>query len=270
MPHKRSIRPVVRALVILTAAAGLAACDVVVNTMEGGQAKAEQTWSRSYTLTGADTRIEVVDTNGAITVEAAEGTTVEVKAVITARGGTEESAKEALGKVEIREDAGASTVRLETRYPKELGRRGVTVNYTLKVPRSVKVDVATVNGGIRLTGVQASIKAESTNGSIDGSGLGGTIVADTTNGSIKLILSGLGADGIRAETTNGTIDLKLPEGARATVSARCVNGGISVSDLAFEKVGEGTRRKLDGKINGGGAPVKLETVNGSIRVGRAS
>jgi hypothetical protein len=270
MPHDRSRRPVLHALVLVTAAASLAACDVVVNSMEGGQAKAEQTWSRSYTLTGADTRIEVVNTNGAITVEASEGAAVEVKAVMSARGGTEEAAKEALGKVEIREDVGASSVRLEARYPKTLGRQGVSVSFTLKVPKSVRVDVATVNGGIHLSGVQAAVKAETTNGSIEGSGLGGTVVADTTNGSIKLSLAGLGADGIRAETTNGTIEVALPEAAKATVSARCVNGGVSVSDLAFEKVGEGTRRKLDGRINGGGAPVKLETVNGSIRVGRAS
>jgi hypothetical protein len=54
------------------------------------------------------------------------------------------------------------------------------------------------------------------------------------------------------------------------VSAHCVNGGIVVSDLPFEKTGEGSRRKLDGAINGGGPALRLETVNGRIRVGRVS
>jgi DUF4097 and DUF4098 domain-containing protein YvlB len=238
--------------------------------MQGGRARAEQIWTRSYTLTGADTRVEIANTNGTITVEATDGAALEVKAVIVAHGGTEDAAKEALGKVEMREDAGASSVRIEPRYPKGPGRQGVTVNFTLKVPKSVKVNVATVNGGIHLAGVQAAIRAESTNGSIEGSGLGSAIVADTTNGSIKLSMAGLAGDGVNAETTNGGIELKLPEAAKATVSARCVNGGIAVNDLTFEKVGEATKRKLDGRINGGGAPVKLETVNGSIRVGRAS
>ena len=268
MPHDRLIRPALHACMLVTAALSLAACDIVVNSMEGGRAKAEQRWERSYTLAGADARIEIVNTNGTISVEAADGAAVEVKATITARGGTEEAAKEALGKVEIREDAGGSSVRLEARYPKTLGRQGVTVSFTLKVPASVKVDLATVNGAIRLTGVQASVKAETTNGSIEGTGLGGAIVAGTTNGSIKLSLAGLGENGIQAETTNGSIELKLPEALKATISARCVNGGISVSDLPFEKTGEGTRRKVDGKINGGGAPLNLETVNGSIRIGR--
>ena len=270
MPHDRSVRPVLCTFVLLAAALSLAACDIAVNSMHGGRAKAERAWERSYTLSGADARIEIVNTNGTILVEAADGALVEVKATITAHGGTEEAAKEALAKVEIREDAGASSVRLEAQYPKTLGRQGVSVSYTLKVPKSVKVDVATANGSIQLTGVQAAIKAESTNGNIEGSGLGSAIVASTTNGSIKLSVLGLGENGITAETTNGNIELKLPEAVKATVSARCVNGGIAVNDLGFEKTGEGTRRKLDGTINGGGAPVNLETVNGSIRVGRAS
>ena len=270
MSHDRLIRPVLHALVLMTAAVSLAACDIVVNSMEGGRARAEQTWTRSYTLTGADARIELINTNGRIDVEATDGPTVEVKATITAHGGTEEAAKETIGKVEIKEDAGPSSVRVETRLPKGMGRQGISVTFTVKVPKSVKADVSTVNGGIHLTGVQAAVKAETTNGDIEGSGLGSTVAAATTNGSIKLRLSGLAVGGIKAETTNGSIDLKLPEAVKATVSARCVNGGISVNDLAFEKVGEGTRRKLDGTINGGGAPVSLETVNGSIRVGRAS
>lgn len=269
MPHDRSLRAVARIVVLAAAAASLAACDIVVSTLEGGRAKAEQEWTRTYTLTGAGARIEVVNVNGTITVEASEGQAVEVKAVISARGATEEEAKETLKKVEIREEAGTSQVRLESKYPRELGRHGVNVNYTLRVPKSVRVAVETVNGTIHLSGVQAAVKAETTNGNIDGKDLSASVEAGTTNGSIKLQMTGLGGDGVKAETTNGSINLKLPEAVKATVSARCVNGGIAVSDLVFERIGEGSRRKLDGKINGGGAAVSLETVNGSIRVGRA-
>jgi DUF4097 and DUF4098 domain-containing protein YvlB len=102
---------------------------------------------------------------------------------------------------------------------------------------------------------------------VQGEGLGGTVVASTTNGEIKLKMASLGGDGVSLETTNGSIDLKLPGDAKGTLSARCVNGGIKVTDLPFEKSGEGSRRKLDGTINGGGAALRLETVNGSIRVG---
>jgi hypothetical protein len=47
-----------------------------------------------------------------------------------------------------------------------------------------------------------------------------------------------------------------------------VNGGIKVSDLNVEKT-ESSRRRLEGTLNGGGPAIKLETVNGGIRLGRS-
>jgi hypothetical protein len=269
MPHAGRIRVVLHVVILAIAAASLAACDVVVNSLEGGHAKAEQTWTRSYTLTGADARIEVVNVSGEIDVEATDGGAIDVKAVISVRGASEEAAREALKQVELREEAGPSQVRIETRYPKPLGRQGVSVRYTLRVPKAVSVSVETVNGGVTITGIQAGVRAETTNGNVKGRGLGSAITASTTNGTIDVGMNGLAGD-VSLETTNGSIELRLPELAKATVSARCVNGGISVSDLPFERVGEGSRRKLDGRINGGGAALKLETVNGSIRVGRVA
>jgi len=270
MPHVRSARSMAGAAALVIAAASLAACDVAVNTLHGGNARAEQVWARTYTLAGAESSLDIVNVNGAITVEAVDGNTLEIKAHISVRGATEEAAQANLKQVEIAEETSSGAVRLEAKYPKELGRRGVEVTYTIRAPRTAKLNLETVNGQVTVAGVLGGVKAETTNGSVVGRGLGNAVIAGTTNGEIKIQMAALGGDGISLETTNGTIELKLPEDAKATVSARCVNGGISVSDLAFEKVGEGTRRKLDGKINGGGSAVKLETVNGSIRVGKVT
>jgi len=203
-------------------------------------------------------------------VEAVDGNTLEVTAVLVARGATVEDAKKTLAKVEMTEQADASRVRLEAKYPRELGRHGIEVNYTIRAPRSAKVTIENVNGQLRLNGAFAGLKVETTNGSVNGEGLGNTVVATTTNGEIKVRMASLGGDGVTLETTNGGIDVKLPADAKATLSARCVNGGIKVADIPFEKSGEGSRRKLDGAINGGGAALRLETVNGSIRVGGAT
>jgi len=270
MRHIHRIQSIAAACAVIVAAAGLTACDVMVNTMHGGRAQAERTWTRSYTLDGAGASVEIVNVNGSIGTEAVDGNTLEVKAVITARGGTEEDAKKVLDQVEMAEEAGAARVRLQAKYPRELGRHGIEVTYTIRAPRSAKVSLENVNGTVRVSGVFAGLKAETTNGSVHGEGLGNTVVATSTNGEVKVRMASMGGDGVALETTNGTIDLKLPADAKATLSARCVNGGIRVTDLPFEKSGEGSRRKLDGTINGGGPAVRLETVNGSIRVGGLS
>ena len=268
MRQIQRIRFAVRAAVIVAAAAGLSACDVMVNTMHGGgREQAERTWTRSYTLDAGGAAVDIVNVNGAIKVEAAEGSTLEVTAVITARGATAEDAKKTLDQVEMAEEASAKAVRVQAKYPRELGRHGIEVAYTIRAPKSARLSLETVNGRVQVNGAFAGVKAEATNGSVHGEGLGNSVVASTTNGEITLKMASLGGDGVSLETTNGSIDLKLPGDAKGTLSARCVNGGIKVTDLPFEKSGEGSRRKLDGTINGGGAAVRLETVNGSIRVG---
>jgi len=270
MRQNERIRVAVRAAVVLAVTAGLSACDVLVNTVHGGRAQAQQTWTRTYTLTGSDTGVEIVNVNGSVEVEAVDGNSLEITAALSARGATEEDAKRVLAKVEMAEQADASRVRVQAKYPRELGRHGIEVNYTIRAPRAAKIAIENVNGQLKLTGAFAGAKVETTNGSVHGEGLGGGVVATTTNGEIKIRMASLGADGVSLETTNGTIDLRLPSDAKATLSARCVNGGIKVADLPFEKSGEGSRRKLDGTINGGGAALRLETVNGSIRVGGAT
>ena len=181
------IRLAVRAAIVVAAAAGLSACDVMVNTMHGGgREKAERTWTRSYALDAAGAAVDIVNVNGEIKVEAVEGSTLEVTAVITARGATPEDAKKTLDQVEMAEEAGAKAVRVQAKYPRELGRHGIEVAYTIRAPKSARLGLETVNGHVHLNGAFAGVKAETTNGSVHGDGLGNTVVATTTNGEIKV------------------------------------------------------------------------------------
>ncbi|MEI6667120.1 MAG: DUF4097 family beta strand repeat-containing protein [Acidobacteriota bacterium] len=271
MSYLRQIRRMCSVTFVAVAAASLAACDVVINSMDGefggGRAKAEQNYAKTFTLTGPDAAFDLVNTSGSITVEAVDGTTVEVKAVITARGATEEAANELLKQVVIKDEASPSKVKIQTTQTGK--RRSIDVKYTIRVPRTVKINVQNVNGAIDVTGVAATVRVETTNGGVKARGLGSSIDASTTNGGIDIQMTGLGGEGVRLDTTNGGIDLRLPADAKATLSARCVNGGISVTDLPFEKDAESNRRKVDGKINGGGVAIKIETVNGGVRVRQA-
>lgn len=264
MPHARLVRRHLQTALALAAAVTFGACDVVVSSVDGGRATATDTWTRTYTI-GPGGAVAVLNTNGRIEVEGVDGTAVDVRAEIKVRAGTDEAARDLLKQVEIREESSPSGVRLETRYPKGLRRSGVEVTYTLRVPRSARLEAETVNGGIRVADIQGAVRAETTNGGVRGRGLSGAVTASATNGGIDVRVTALAAEGISLETTNGGIELQVPPSAKGTISARCVNGGISVSDLPVEKT-QSSRRRFDGDLNGGGPAVKLETVNGGIRV----
>jgi DUF4097 and DUF4098 domain-containing protein YvlB len=254
-------------MVLLGVAA--AGCDIALTSMENGRTKATREWTKSFTVSGPDVRFELANVSGKIDVSAVDGDAIGVTAIITARGVSDEDANETLKRIEIGEIVDQSRVRLETKVPREIRGKGVAVEYVVTVPRRASVQIDNVNGEVFLVGIGGDVKAETTNGAIKAKGLGSSVIASVTNGGIDIHMDSLGENGVTLESTNGSIKLALPEQAKATLAAKVVNGSIKVADLPFEKSGETTRRRLTGQINGGGPELKVETVNGSITVGRS-
>jgi len=90
------------------------------------------------------------------------------------------------------------------------------------------------------------------------------VTASTTNGRLEIEVAQVAGGGVRLETTNGSIELRLPRSAKADVRARAVNGGVRTSDLEVESSGEPARRRVEGRLNGGGPLIQISTVNGGI------
>ena len=71
---------------------------------------------------------------------------------------------------------------------------------------------------------------------------------------------------------NGGVELALPSESKATIAARCVNGGVHVDGLEIAKEEQGNdferRRRLNGTMNGGGAKVNMSTTNGGVRLSK--
>jgi DUF4097 and DUF4098 domain-containing protein YvlB len=239
----------------------LAGCELATANF---RAEARDDWSRTFTVS-AGGRFELENTNGAIEVEPASGTTLEVRAERIAKAGTEEAAKELLQQVEIVVDESAGRVRIETRFPKGLRTGGTEVKYWIKAPASVAVKLENTNGRIGLRGLSGPVEAGTTNGGVSGKGLTGPVRASTTNGGVEIDLDAVHADGVDLSTTNGGVTLRLPREVKATISASCVNGGITAGGLDLETT-ESTRRRLEGRLNGGGPRVRLETTNGGVRI----
>jgi hypothetical protein len=254
------------AVVCCTAAAlALAGCDLATSSL---RATATDEWLRTYSLE-APGRLEIVNTNGFIEVEQTAGAAVEVRAERIGKGATDEIAREALQRIEIREDVSPNGVRLETRLPGGggiLSGGGAEVRYRVKVPAGTDVSLRTTNGRIVANGLDGRVVARSTNGGITGRGLAGPVEARTTNGAIEIEVESVVEDGVELGTTNGAIRLRLPESARGDLRARVQNGSIAVSGLDVEQVGETSRRRFEGRLGGGGPRIELSTTNGGIRV----
>lgn len=267
----RTRRPLFGALGIVALALGVSACEVKVNgdggfsfDIAGGRAQDE--WNRTYQL-GSGARLEIVNINGRITADASDGSAVEVRAERTARATSDESAKDLLARIDMREEVGDSRVRIEVRAPR-VTVGGHQIRWTVRVPKGVSVDLRTVNGGVRMSGLDGDVRARSTNGGVNGRALRATALdASVTNGGVDIQMALAPASGtFELQSVNGGVSLALPDTSRADITARCVNGGISVSGLDLQLEGEQSRRRVQGRLNGGGARIGLETTNGGVRL----
>jgi hypothetical protein len=256
-----------RLLFALPVALLLAGCDMSLGHLTG---RATDEWTRTYQLTPGG-EVHIGNTNGRVEIEGVEGSTVEVHAERIARAATDDGAKELLPRITIKEDIKPDRVSVETdRMGGIMLGVSYEVRYRVKAPKKAVVTVSNTNGLVQLTGLAGRVQARTTNGGVRGKELSGDVDARSTNGGVNIALAALGSEKVRLSTTNGGVTLYLPDTAKADVSASWTNGGINVSDMAKMEVTERSRRRFEGRLNGGGTPIELHTTNGGIRIRSAS
>jgi DUF4097 and DUF4098 domain-containing protein YvlB len=214
-------------------------------------------------------RISLENINGDITITGGSGSQVKVTAHKKA------GKQEYLDELKVVTDADADYVRIETRHPKnESGwlnwgnNSSGSVSYELSVPSDVTLDaIETVNGDVRISAVDGTVKAATVNGGLEVENLSADVSLETVNGTIMADFDTLGADQrVDAEAVNGRIELLLPADASAGVNAETVNGSIDADDFGLEPEKGFVGRDLSGEIGGGDARISLDTVNGSIKI----
>lgn len=217
-------------------------------------------FNQTYPLQPGGT-FELQNVNGTVDVQTWDRDEVEVRAVKTAKRKESD-----LDLVSIDVDATRSSVSVTTRYPQNEGVE-VAVEYIVHVPHCAHVEhLGTVNGTLRIAGVEAIEDLRTVNGNIEVYEGGGSVHAHTTNGNVHLELLHIqDKSGAVAETTNGSLLLAVPTNTQADLEARCLNGSF-YSELPLALASSQRPRETHGRLGKGGVPIRLHTVNGGIRV----
>ncbi|MBU6400522.1 MAG: DUF4097 family beta strand repeat protein [Verrucomicrobia bacterium] len=192
---------------------------------------------------------------GGITVAGATG------AVEVATSGGQIELGEVGGKVSAQTFGGSITVRRAggAVTAKTSGGR-ITIGEAVG-----SVEAKTFGGSISIRKAKASVTAETSGGGIDVGEAGGAVTAKTFGGSITASLAGQPADDCRLETSGGSIHVKLAPTVAVDLAASTSGGGVQ-TELPVTVQGAQGRGTLEGKINGGGKRLRLQTHGGSIYV----
>jgi DUF4097 and DUF4098 domain-containing protein YvlB len=220
----------------------------------------DDVFDRTYAL-GAGGAFSLTNVNGSVWIEAWDRPRVHVRAVKSARGNPQE-----LARAQIEVSATPAAVAVETRYPKDEGVE-VTVDYRIRVPRSAQLTlVQTVNGNLLVRGVEGPADVRTVNGDVFLSDAHGRIAARTTNGTVQMELHSLRLAGpVDLSAMNGLVVVAVPDDFNATLEISSVNGDFQ-SALPVQVQGSMAAREFRATLGRGGHPLRIRTVNGSIRV----
>jgi hypothetical protein len=123
--------------------------------------------------------------------------------------------------------------------------------------------VKTSGGSIRIGKVAGEVKAITSGGSIKVKEVKGTINAKTSGGSVTAYISEQPEGDCSLTTSGGSVSAHLAGNIKVYVDAK-TSGGTAHSDFSID--GEKSKRKIRGKINGGGPELYLRTSGGGVKI----
>ncbi len=116
------------------------------------------------------------------------------------------------------------------------GRAGdISVDLTVRFPRSLGVVVTAGNGDVTVSGGSA-IQIKAGNGNVTVSGISGETVVDAGNGNVELRVPDNFAAGVDLDAGNGNVEVEIGGGFAGEVQVSDGNGNVEVT---FESVPDG-------------------------------
>jgi DUF4097 and DUF4098 domain-containing protein YvlB len=225
---------------------------------------------RTYAIT-ADGRVELANINGDVHISSWDRNEVKVDAVKYA------DTKERLEEAKIDIESGKDYLSIETKYPHRdqswnwgSHNNPATVEYTLTVPRTVRLDeIKLINGELDVTGVSGEVRASCINGRLEARDLAGRAKLSTINGHLDAKFGRLAGQSVELNSVNGSLDLTIPSDSNAEVEASTVSGGIHNDFGLHVNNHRFVGHDLRGELGNGGVQVRLSNVNGRIDIHHA-
>ncbi|MCI0349883.1 MAG: hypothetical protein L0Z53_10700 [Acidobacteriales bacterium] len=259
-----------------------------------GTVKERETIQKTFALEAAGERsLEVDNVYGSIEVVGGASEQIQLIADKTIHADTPAEAERAKKEVTLDITQEGNRVRLFVNGPfrcRSFGpsdccrqdERHYVVNYTfrLQVPQRINLLLKTVNGGsVRVQRVRGDYSVNNVNGPIDMEEVGGSGHVRTVNGRVRVSFVENPKQDSDFRTINGNVELYFAPKLAADFRFKTMQGNI-YSDFAMTELpraaAQSERRNgrfvfsadryTGGRVGEGGPEIKLENLNGDLRV----
>ena len=258
--------------------------------------KEQETVRKTFTLSApaAERAVEIDNVTGSIDVVGSDAD--EVQLVVNQTFRAESKAKLAQARKDVTLDITQpdGSLRLYVNGPLRCGCNGgcccgdsrddegysVKMDFVVQVPRQVALRLKTVNEGeVHVKNVTGSFSVRNVNGGIVMEDVAGSGSARTVNGGVKVAFRDNPHQDSDFASINGGIELRFTKNLSADFQFKTFNGGIysdfPVTALPVHAMQEEHRgakvifranRFTGGRVGSGGPEIKVENLNGDIRI----
>ena len=158
-------------------------------------------------------------------------------------------------------------------------RTRVRVDFEVRVPKGVTLDVCAVNGGtLRVEGSEGRYTLRNVNGGLQMIGVRGAGRASTVNGSIEATFVAPPNAPAEFRTVNGRVDVTMPASLSADLRLKTMHGGLYTDFDTTPLPTRATAERRNGtfvyrsdrfaqvRVGKGGPELTFETLNGDVQV----
>jgi DUF4097 and DUF4098 domain-containing protein YvlB len=204
---------------------GIGAVPVSAQTRPDDGDERTDKWSRVFKVPQKGA-LELSNLAGDVVIAGGGGDEIVVEATKRVEAGSPEQAREQLESLGIRVNETAGRVEISTAFPH--GHRGTRaeVDFRIRVPQHVGVNVHTVAGDVRLEKVQGEVRAQTVSGNLVVTDVPHLTEATTVSGN--LTITGSRGSGVKGGTVSG--DLVAKGLAGDSCNLQSVSGAVTLTD----------------------------------------
>jgi hypothetical protein len=251
-----------------------------------------ETIQRSFPATKI---LDVDNISGSVHVTGYSGSQIQLTAVRTDEGDTQEDLDRAAREVTLKTEEQDGELMIypdgpfRDRYPPPFrGRHDewhrhyqFKFEMTLRVPSSIELNVRNINrGGIVIEGTSGRFDVQEVNGGVEMKNIAGEGLVRSVNGPLNVSFSRNPTGDCSFKTVNGAIEVALQAGLSADLAYKTMHGGIftdfeltgtpsAIATKTENRNGKFVYRShgySSGRVGSGGPRLSFETINGEIRI----
>lgn len=206
---------------------GLTFLTLVISCDMWDEASQTERYSKTYSADGVK-KLKVTNTSGDVDIRKWDQDEIEIRAIKRA------FFEDDLDKVHVDCDKG-TTIRVRTKYDNDWVN--AQVDYEIKVPRNVTVEITNTSGDVEVYGVTYVYEVEVTSGDIKVNNTDYIRKVETTSGDIDVEINNMNRN-VYIESTSGDIDVSIRKDIYDDINIKTTSGDVDYNGTDRHGSGE--------------------------------